>query len=151
MTEDTTLTISRLIAAPPSAVWNAWSVPGNLAKWWIPAPIECQVVKLDLRPGGAFVTRMREAGAADFRPHVVDTDTFTPRTIRHYTGHVNGCVYGAPRKSWDGATPIKNLYLCGTDQGYLGIVGAMISGITMANRHVLSVAEEGVEPPTRGL
>jgi uncharacterized protein YndB with AHSA1/START domain len=70
MTNDTTLTISRLIAAPPSAVWNAWSVPENLAKWWIPAPIECQVVTLDLRPGGGFVTRMREAGAADFQPHV---------------------------------------------------------------------------------
>lgn len=70
MTDDTTLTISRLIAAPPSAVWNAWSVPENLAKWWIPAPIECQVVKLDLRPGGGFVTRMREAGANDFQPHV---------------------------------------------------------------------------------
>jgi uncharacterized protein YndB with AHSA1/START domain len=70
MTNDTTLTISRLIAAPPSAVWNAWSVPENLAKWWIPAPIECQVVTLDLRPGGGFVTRMREAGAGDFQPHV---------------------------------------------------------------------------------
>jgi len=70
MTNDTTLTISRLIAAPPSAVWNAWSVPENLAKWWIPAPIECEVVTLDLRPGGGFVTRMREAGAGDFQPHV---------------------------------------------------------------------------------
>ncbi len=70
MTNDTTLTIARLIAAPPSAVWNAWSVPENLAKWWIPAPIECQVVTLDLRPGGGFVTRMRDEGAADFQPHV---------------------------------------------------------------------------------
>jgi len=70
MTDDTTLTISRLIAAPPSAVWNAWSVLENLAKWWIPAPIECQVVTLDLRPGGGFVTRMREAGASDFQPHI---------------------------------------------------------------------------------
>jgi len=70
MTNDTTLTISRLIAAPPSAVWDAWSVPENLAKWWIPAPIECEVATLDLRPGGGFVTRMREAGAADFQPHV---------------------------------------------------------------------------------
>jgi phytoene dehydrogenase-like protein len=73
----------------------------------------------------------------DFRPAVVDTDTFTPRTIRHYTGHVNGAVYGARSKHWDGLTPIENLYLCGTDQGYLGIVGSMLSGITMANRHVL--------------
>src|SRR5690606_16560001 len=30
---------------------------------------ECQVVKLDMRPGGGFVTRMRE-GAGEFQPHV---------------------------------------------------------------------------------
>jgi phytoene dehydrogenase-like protein len=73
----------------------------------------------------------------DFRPYVVDVDTFTPRTIRHFTGHVHGCVYGAPRKHWDGRTDFDGLYLCGTDQGYLGIVGSMISGISMANQHVL--------------
>ena len=63
------LTIDRFIAAPPARVWKAWSTPEHLAKWWIPAPIECQVVKLDLRPGGGFETRMREGGG-DFQPHV---------------------------------------------------------------------------------
>ena len=64
------LTIARLIAAPPAAVWDAWSDPAKLAQWWIPAPIECRVDQLDLRPGGGFVTRMRQEGAADFQPHV---------------------------------------------------------------------------------
>ena len=64
------LTIARHIAAPPSVVWDAWSDPAKLARWWIPAPIECRVDQLDLRPGGGFVTRMREEGAADFQPHV---------------------------------------------------------------------------------
>ncbi|MCH2212292.1 MAG: NAD(P)/FAD-dependent oxidoreductase [Fuerstiella sp.] len=73
----------------------------------------------------------------DFRAHVLDTDVFTPRTIRRFTGHDNGCVYGAPRKFVDGQTPVDNLYLCGTDQGFLGIVGAMLSGITIANRYLL--------------
>ncbi len=73
----------------------------------------------------------------DFRAHVIDTDVFTPRTIRRFTGHVNGCVYGAPQKFVNGQTPISNLYLCGTDQGFLGIVGAMLSGITIANRYLL--------------
>jgi len=63
------LTIDRFIAAPPARVWKAWSTPDHLAKWWIPAPIECQVVKLDLRPGGGFETLMREGGG-DFQPHV---------------------------------------------------------------------------------
>ena len=70
----------------------------------------------------------------DFRTHVVDTDMFTPRTIRKFTWHDNGAVYGAPRKRLDGATHLNNLHLCGTDQGFVGIVGAMISGITIANR-----------------
>lgn len=64
------LTISRHIAAPPAVVWDAWSDPEKLARWWIPAPIECRVDILDLRPGGGFVTRMREPDAADFQPHV---------------------------------------------------------------------------------
>jgi len=70
MSDKTTLSIQRLIAAPPAAVWDAWSDPAKLALWWIPAPIECQVIKLDLRPGGGFETQMREDSAADFQPHV---------------------------------------------------------------------------------
>ncbi|MCH8241737.1 MAG: NAD(P)/FAD-dependent oxidoreductase [Planctomycetes bacterium] len=73
------------------------------------------------------------------RNHVVVHDMFTPRTIKRYTGHLNGAVYGVPRKIRDGRTPFDNLFICGTDQGFLGIIGAMLSGITMANLHVLSV------------
>ena len=73
----------------------------------------------------------------DFRPYVVDTDVFTPTTIRKFTWHDNGAVYGAPEKQLDGTTHLDNLFLCGTDQGYVGIIGAMMSGISMANVHCL--------------
>lgn len=76
----------------------------------------------------------------DWRAHTVFQDVFTPRTIEHFTGHRNGAVYGSPRKRRDGATGIDGLRLCGTDQGYLGVVGALISGITMANRYALVAA-----------
>ncbi|MHC5110237.1 MAG: phytoene desaturase family protein [Planctomycetota bacterium] len=72
-----------------------------------------------------------------FSNHVLLTDTFTPRTIQHFTGHWNGAVYGSPRKRRDGKTPVENLFICGTDQGFLGIIGAMLSGITIANLYVL--------------
>lgn len=68
---------------------------------------------------------------------IVATDMFSPRTITKFTGHVNGAIYGAPDKIRDGRTPLSNLYLCGTDQGFLGIIGAMLSGISMANYHIL--------------
>jgi phytoene dehydrogenase-like protein len=70
--------------------------------------------------------------------HARFIDTFTPKTITKFTGRINGAVYGSPRKSKDGRTPVRNLFLCGTDQGFLGIVGALLSGISMANLHVLS-------------
>lgn len=73
----------------------------------------------------------------DFRSHVVGTDVFTPKTIRRFTSHDNGAVYGAPEKKLDGTTHLKNLFLCGTDQGFVGIIGSIVSGISMANMHCL--------------
>jgi uncharacterized protein YndB with AHSA1/START domain len=63
------LTISRIIKAPRSALWSAWTDPAKFEKWWIPEPALCQVAEMDLRPGGAFVTRISEDGGA-FGPHV---------------------------------------------------------------------------------
>ena len=73
-----------------------------------------------------------------FQSHIVDTDMFTPHTIERYTGKINGAVYGAPDKIRDGKTELENLFICGTDQGFLGIIGSMLSGISIANLHVLS-------------
>ncbi|NQU22637.1 MAG: NAD(P)/FAD-dependent oxidoreductase, partial [Candidatus Nealsonbacteria bacterium] len=53
----------------------------------------------------------------DFRSSVIDTDMFTPKTIRRFTGRVNGAVYGTEQKHYDGRTHLENLYICGTDQG----------------------------------
>ena len=75
---------------------------------------------------------------ADPRPHELDRDVFTPCTVKRFTSHVNGAVYGAPEKRRRGLTDIEGLILIGTDQGFLGVVGAMQSGISMANLHVLA-------------
>jgi len=69
------------------------------------------------------------------------TDMFTPRTITKFTGHAGGAIYGSPVKIRDGRTSLANLYLAGTDQGFLGIVGAMLSGISMANFHILAAGK----------
>lgn len=63
------LTISRVIAAPRSAVWRAWTDPAKFAQWWVPAPARCRVVEMDLQPGGAFVTEISEDGG-EYQPHL---------------------------------------------------------------------------------
>ncbi len=75
--------------------------------------------------------------AEEFSRRILLIDSFTPTTIERFTGHVNGALYGSPTKSRDGSTKFKNLFLAGTDQGYVGIVGAMLGGIAVANNQIL--------------
>ena len=72
-----------------------------------------------------------------FNAHVKRREMFSPLTLERYTGRVGGSIYGSPDKKKDGRTSIPNLYLCGSDQGYLGIVGSLLSGVVIANRYML--------------
>lgn len=69
--------------------------------------------------------------------NILGEDVFTPLTIERFTGHHRGAIYGHPDKAYNGSSGYKNLYLCGTDQGFLGIVGALLSGISIANYRCL--------------
>jgi len=72
-----------------------------------------------------------------YADHIVYQDSFTPITIERFTRKAGGAIYGSPVKIKDGTTPWSNLFIAGTDQGYLGIVGAMLSGVTVVNQHIL--------------
>lgn len=87
------------------------------------------------RSARRFLPELSDAAA--MAKATVATDMFTPRTIVKFTGHFGGAIYGSPVKQRQGRTALGNVYLCGTDQGFLGIVGAMLSGISMANYHIL--------------
>lgn len=76
----------------------------------------------------------------DVREKGVFRDTFTPRTIERFTGKLGGAVYGSPVKRRDGDTGVRGLSLVGTDQGLVGIVGALLSGITIVNRRALAAS-----------
>jgi hypothetical protein len=63
----------------------------------------------------------------DFRDSIVFTDISTQKTIHQFTGHTNGAVYGTPNKIKAGKTHLDDLRISGTDQGFLGIVAAMLA------------------------
>jgi uncharacterized protein YndB with AHSA1/START domain len=69
LNKDLDLTITRIIEAPRRVVWEAWTDPASLEQWWVPAPAKAKVVALDLRAGGAFVTRLSEDNGP-FVPHM---------------------------------------------------------------------------------
>ena len=76
-----------------------------------------------------------------FRDLVEYSELGTPLTFEHFTAAPSGAIYGFPgtpdryRKSWLGPnTPIRNLYLTGSDAALLGIMGALMGGVLTASR-----------------
>lgn len=57
-TAERTLVLERVIAAPRSAVWNAWMTPETLPQWWGPNGFSCRTTRIDLRAGGEWVFDM---------------------------------------------------------------------------------------------
>lgn len=69
MNPDLDLALQRIIRAPRTSVWDAWTNPASLERWWLPAPTRCRVDRLETRPGGALVTSMSNDDAP-FAPHL---------------------------------------------------------------------------------
>jgi all-trans-retinol 13,14-reductase len=75
-----------------------------------------------------------------FRGLVEYSELATPLTFEHFTGAPSGTIYGYPGtpekygKPWlDPRTPIRNLYLTGSDAALLGIMGALMGGVLTAS------------------
>jgi phytoene dehydrogenase-like protein len=76
-----------------------------------------------------------------FRDLVEYSELGTPLTFEYFTGAPSGCIYNYPgtpnryRMKWLGVnTPVRNLYLTGTDAASLGIMGALMGGVLTASR-----------------
>ncbi|MDR2513386.1 MAG: NAD(P)/FAD-dependent oxidoreductase [Puniceicoccales bacterium] len=117
----------RVTALASHAAWHALDAPARATAKHIWHERLTLIARAHLPPvnNTSFTSSIREC------------DMFTPLTIERFTRRLNGAIYGAPRKCRDGSTQLANLHLCGTDQGFLGIVGAMLSGISIANLHGL--------------
>lgn len=54
MDEAARISISRIIKAPRQSVFEAWTTPALLMKWWGPEGVRCTAAEVDLREGGAY-------------------------------------------------------------------------------------------------
>jgi uncharacterized protein YndB with AHSA1/START domain len=54
------LRLERLIAAPPEELFPLWTTPELLVTWWGPDGVDIPEHALDIRPGGAWRTTMRQ-------------------------------------------------------------------------------------------
>jgi uncharacterized protein YndB with AHSA1/START domain len=66
---DREILITRELAAPRRLVFEAWTRPEHVARWWGPRGYTLEVCEIDLRPGGAwrFVQRAPDGSEYGFR------------------------------------------------------------------------------------
>ena len=55
MAEQTvSLIVRRTIRAPPARLFEAWTTPEHLERWWGPKNVRCSHAEVDLRVGGRY-------------------------------------------------------------------------------------------------
>lgn len=60
------LVITRTFDAPRELVWQAWTKPERLMRWYGPKDFTAPACEIDLRVGGKYLNCMRSAEGQDF-------------------------------------------------------------------------------------
>jgi uncharacterized protein YndB with AHSA1/START domain len=60
------LEITRVVDAPPGAVFGAWTEPERIRCWWGPAGFTSPAARTDPRVGGSYLFAMRSPDGQDF-------------------------------------------------------------------------------------
>ncbi len=59
------LAFERVVHLPPGAIWDAWTKPAQLVRWFTPRPWKTVRCEIDLRPGGRFLAVMQSPEGAE--------------------------------------------------------------------------------------
>jgi len=108
----------------------------NFRRWKALSSSRGEYLRLKMETSHKTVAALENI-VGSFNTNIVYENSFTPVTIERYTGKIDGAIYGSPAKVKDGDIGYTNLFLAGTDQGFMGIVGSMLSGVSIMNQHVL--------------
>jgi uncharacterized protein YndB with AHSA1/START domain len=100
------LAVERHIAAPPWALWRAWT--DHLTEWWCPRPWTTEIIANDMRPGGA----------AEFAMHGPDGETSAMPGVYLEVSEPNRIVFtNAFSAGWQPETPFMVGIFDFTDDG----------------------------------
>jgi len=79
--EKRTVTITRTFDAPRALVWDAWTQPDHISKWWGPRGMKTNIVKHDFTEGGAWEFSMPMPDGNAFISHGIYSKIVAPELI----------------------------------------------------------------------
>jgi uncharacterized protein YndB with AHSA1/START domain len=87
MAQDTnTMMVRRTIAVTPALMWEAWTTPGEIAKWWGPHGFSSTIEEMDVRPGGLWRLTMHGPDGLNYPNTATYEEVTKPEKIafRHH-------------------------------------------------------------------
>jgi len=66
-THDRELRLSRMLDAPIELVWEIWTEPGHIAKWWGPDGFTNTIRTMNVTPGGEWDLVMHGPDGTDYK------------------------------------------------------------------------------------
>ena len=75
------VTITRVFDAPRKIVFEAWSAPEHLMRWWGPHGFTVTLCEMDFRVGGAWRLRMRSTAGVEDRQRGEFREIVAPERI----------------------------------------------------------------------
>ncbi len=129
-----TIVITRVFDAPRRLVFEAWTKPEHLARWWGPRRLTLSVCEMDFRPGGAWRFVLRAPDGTDYGFGGEYREILPPERLV-YTFRFDG----AP-----GAEAVETLTFVEND-GKTTVTNSMLhTSVENRDAHVRSGMEEGV-------
>ena len=78
---DREIVITRVFDAPREMVWDAWTDPRQVVKWWGPQGFTLTIHEMDVRPGGVWNSIMRGPDGTEYLNHCVFLEVVKPERI----------------------------------------------------------------------
>lgn len=80
------IVISRIVDAPRDLVWDTWTTPEKVAKWWGPNGFTNTIYEMDVRPGGVWRYMMHGPDGTDYPNHVEYREVVRPERLVYSHG-----------------------------------------------------------------
>lgn len=80
-TEGREIVITRVFDAPRELIWNAWTDPKQVVRWWGPRGFTTTIHEMDVRPGGVWKQTMHGPDGTDYPNRSVFIEVVKPERI----------------------------------------------------------------------
>jgi uncharacterized protein YndB with AHSA1/START domain len=85
---DREIVATRVFDAPRELVFDAWTDPKHIARWWGPRGFTTTIHEMAVKPGGVWRFIMHGPDGVDYRNEVVYTEIVRPERLSY--DHVSG-------------------------------------------------------------